>query len=110
MRAVAERLGVSDAALYHQQTAAGFGSVGDPARHFLDVGSLEGLALCSDERLKEQIEGFDVAGLERPELAYLRPEERWNGPGDVARVGVYASGLGNSFVEASAQSSSSPLA
>jgi len=66
----------------------------DPIRNFLELGAVEGIPLCSFERMEAKLETLDVDDAAQPELAYLK--EKFSQPVD-ASVAVYVSSLGNAF-------------
>jgi len=76
--------GFFDAADYSRELYS-HAEVIDPFRHFIEIGSLEGLPFCSPETLTERMLRIDERGGVRPEFDYLRDSEPGADPRD-ARV------------------------
>ncbi len=95
------RTSLFDEKFYLAQAAEKFSTIGDPARHFAEEGSLEGLNFVPSEQLEEEIWKLD-AHSGRPEFAYLEtrgasPDEVLPKPVAESSVAIYSSSLGNAF-------------
>jgi glycosyltransferase involved in cell wall biosynthesis len=96
LRSVLHRLrfsGFFDADYYAQHVHNDLESA-DSFRHFIEVGSLEGLPFCRPKALGEGMRRMARKGALRPELAYLRDTQPAAQSADRWCVEIYVSSLG----------------